>query len=148
MSKSSVNAGESEEERVSGLTNADFLVEMDSLLKLMEEIGRKPEAESTNRNKLVDEIVNLVTEDWGFVMKEVWVRVKEFRERLGCLSFGETVELVCELKRIEERKEMMVMEKSFWNVEYWKDGEIQIGEEDDDAVPDDNASCDEDYDDV
>jgi len=132
-----VNAGESEEERVSGLTNADFLVEMDSLLKLMEEIGRKPEAESTNRNKLVDEIVNLVTEDWGFVMKEVWVRVKEFRERLGCLSFGETVELVCELKRIEERKEMMVMEKSFWNVEYWKDGEIQIGEEDDDAVPDD-----------
>jgi len=25
------------------------------------------------------------------------------------------------------------------NVEYWKDGEIQIGEEDDDAVPDDDA---------
>ena len=25
------------------------------------------------------------------------------------------------------------------NVEYWKDGEIQIREEDDDAVPDDDA---------
>lgn len=98
--------------------NAELLEETDSLLTLIEDIGRKPDSASANGNGLVDEIVNLVGEDWGYIIKEVWVRVMEFRERLGCLSFGEAVELVCELKRMEESKEMrkMVMEKSFWDV--------------------------------
>ncbi|KAF7834453.1 putative clathrin assembly protein [Senna tora] len=113
----------SREERASGLTNADLLEETDSLLTLIDEIGRKPSDSSAsisnNGNKLVEEIANLLEEDWDCIMKEVWARVKEFRERLlGCLSFGEAVELVCELKRMEENKEMrkMVVEGRFWDV--------------------------------
>ncbi|KAI9113970.1 hypothetical protein K1719_015221 [Acacia pycnantha] len=115
-SKSSSDA-ESQEERVSGLMNADLLRETDALVTLIDEIGRKPDCGSTKGNRLVEEIENLVGEDSGSIMKEVCVRLKEFRERLGCLSFGEAVELVYELKRMEESREMktMVVEQSFWD---------------------------------
>ena len=44
-------------------------------------------------------------------MSEVFVRVNEFRERLamGCLGFGEVVELVYVLNRLDRCKEILVM---------------------------------------
>ncbi|XP_054820848.1 putative clathrin assembly protein At4g40080 isoform X1 [Prosopis cineraria] len=117
LGSNSSSDAESQGERVSGLMNADLLGETDALVALIDEIGRKPDCESTKGNRLVEEIENLVGEDWISIMKEVRVRVKEFRERLGCLSFGEAVELVYELKRMEESKGMrrMVAEQSFWD---------------------------------
>ncbi|KAK7247386.1 hypothetical protein RIF29_42269 [Crotalaria pallida] len=97
------------EERVSGLTNADLLSEFDSLVTLVEGICKIPDLASVKGNKLVEEIMNLVHEDWIVTQREVSVGVSEFKERLSCLKFGEAVELVCCLKRLEECKERMMM---------------------------------------
>jgi hypothetical protein len=42
---------------------------------------------------VVGEIVNLVREDWMVVETVMIVEVSGFKERLGCLKFGEAVEL-------------------------------------------------------
>jgi hypothetical protein len=116
------------EERVSGLTNGDLLKEFDSLVTLVEGICKRPNHASNegnknrdkNKNKLVDEIVNLVREDWVVIESVVIVEVSEIKERLGCLEFGEAVELVCCLKRLEECKERVVMilesEQRLWEL--------------------------------
>lgn len=62
-----------------------------------------------NKNKMVDEIVNLVCEDWVVIEREVCVELSEFKERLGFLEFGEVVELVCCLKRLEDCREKVMM---------------------------------------
>lgn len=100
------------EERVSGLTNTDLLTEFDSLVTLVEGICKMPEANYGNGNMLVEEIVKLARGDWGVVQVEVRVRVSEFRERSGGLMFGEAVELVCCLKRLEQCQDrvMEIME--------------------------------------
>ncbi|KAK7276661.1 hypothetical protein RIF29_17805 [Crotalaria pallida] len=43
---------------------------------------------SVKGNKLVEEIMNLVHEDWIVTQTEVSVRVSEFKERLSCLKSG------------------------------------------------------------
>ena len=102
------NSPHDREERVSGLTNGDLLTEFDSLVTVVEAVCKKPDRASTKGNRLVDEIVSLVRKDWVEVVAEVRVGVVEFRERLGGLKFGEAVELVCCLKRLEECKERVV----------------------------------------
>lgn len=82
---------------------------MDSLLVLVEGIGKRPSSSLTTKNKLVDEIVGLVENDGVVGLSELYVRVNEFRERLGSLSFGEGVELVCGMKRLEVCKEKMMV---------------------------------------
>lgn len=112
------------EKGVSYLTNSDLLRETDSLLALMEGIGKRPNTPMSEQNKVVVEIMDLVEDDGVMVMNEVLVRVKEFgeREKLGCLGFGEVVELVCVLKRLEICRERMMMmmevveEKKFWDL--------------------------------
>lgn len=59
-------------------------------------------------NKLVDEIVKLVGEDWIVIQREVCDGVREFKERKSCLKFGEAVGVVCCLKRLQECKERMM----------------------------------------
>lgn len=92
---------------MSGLTNSDLLTEFDSLVDLVEAIYKMPE-HNGNRNALVEEIVKLARGDWRVVQVEVRVRVSEFKERLGGLMFGEAVELVCCLKRLEQCEERVV----------------------------------------
>lgn len=90
----------------------------------MEGIGKRPNTPMSEQNKVVVEIMDLVEDDGVMVMNEVLVRVKEFgeREKLGCLGFGEVVELVCVLKRLEICRERMMMmmevveEKKFWDL--------------------------------
>ncbi|KAJ1405331.1 hypothetical protein SESBI_25880 [Sesbania bispinosa] len=105
------NAPSDSEERASGLANGDLLVEFDSLVTVVEGICKMPDPASSSGNKLVEEIVKLVGEDWVVIEQEVHVRVSEFGERLGCFKFGEAVELVCCLKRLEECREKMVVLK-------------------------------------
>lgn len=105
--------------RVLGVTNSDLLREMDSLVALMEGIVKRPNTPTSENNKVVVEIMDLVEDDGVVVLSEILVRVNEFgeRERLGCLGFGEIVELVCVLKRLEMCRErmMVVEEKGFWD---------------------------------
>jgi len=58
-------------------------------------------------NKLVSKISNLVEEDRIVALREVLVRVNELREHFGFLSFGEMVELVSALNKLEKCKEMV-----------------------------------------
>ncbi|KAL3003890.1 hypothetical protein AAZX31_08G131000 [Glycine max] len=107
------------EDRVSGLVNADLLTEFDSLVALVEGICKRPEPNNVyGNNGLVEEIVKLAREDWGVVEVEVRVRVSEFKERLGGFRFGEVVELVCCLKRLEQCQEMMdgARELGLWDL--------------------------------
>ncbi|TKY47686.1 putative clathrin assembly protein [Spatholobus suberectus] len=106
-----------EEERASGLANGELLRETEALLAVVEGMGNMPDTASWEGNRLVIEIVGLVEEDGVAVLSGVFVRVNEFRERLGCLSFGEVVELVYALNRLEKCKEMMMgaEKQSLWD---------------------------------
>ncbi|PRQ48561.1 putative ANTH domain-containing protein [Rosa chinensis] len=97
-----------QEERISAHMNSDLVRETESLVSLMEEICRRPDFSSLNGNRLVGEILGLVGQDQIAAMNEVSVRVKEFDERLSCMSFGDSVELLSTLKRSEDCKERLL----------------------------------------
>ncbi|ESW31698.1 hypothetical protein PHAVU_002G260200 [Phaseolus vulgaris] len=96
---------ENREDRASGLDNGDLLTEFESLVALIEGLCKRPEP---NGNLLVEEIVKLARGDWGVVQAEVRVRLSEFKVRFGGFKFGEAVELVCCLKRLEQCEEKML----------------------------------------
>ncbi|XVF61545.1 hypothetical protein PTKIN_Ptkin08bG0138300 [Pterospermum kingtungense] len=104
---SSVDKDE-EEDKVSSLINSELLKETNSLVNLLEKICKRPNSLHANGNILVDEVVGLVGEDYLSSIAEVSTRVSEFRERLSCLSFADSVELVCALKRLEDCKERLL----------------------------------------
>ncbi|XVF15263.1 hypothetical protein REPUB_Repub09cG0136000 [Reevesia pubescens] len=97
-----------EEEKVSFLVNKELLKEINSLGNLLEQISKRPDYLHANGNILVDEVLGLVGEDYLSSINEVSIRVSEFRERLSCLSFSDSVELVCSLKRLEDCKERLL----------------------------------------
>lgn len=96
-----------QEETISALMNQDLLKQTVSLVGLMEEICKRPDSLHVKGNKLVGEIMRFVGEDCFSATNEVSIRVKDFRERLNVMSFGESVELVCALKRLENCKERL-----------------------------------------
>lgn len=96
------------EERISALMNQDLLKQTVSLVGLMEEICKRPDSLHVQGNSLVGEIMGFVGEDYLSAINEASIRVSEFRERLSGLSFGESVELVCALKRLENCKERLM----------------------------------------
>lgn len=97
-----------DEERISALMNQDLLKQTVSLVGLMEEICKRPDSLHVQGNSLVGEIMGFVGEDYLSAINEASIRVSEFRERLSGLSFGESVELVCALKRLENCKERLM----------------------------------------
>ncbi|KAE8680676.1 putative clathrin assembly protein [Hibiscus syriacus] len=94
-----------EEDKASSLINSELLKEINSLGNLIEQIARAPGSLNSNCNILVDEVLGSVGEDYLSSINEVSIRVSEFRERLGCLSFVDSVELACALKRLEDCKD-------------------------------------------
>lgn len=113
-----------DEEKVSALMNIDLLKEVDSLLSLLEQMCKTPDCLHVRGNPLVDDIVGLVGGDYLAAINEVSIRVSEFNNRLCCLSLGDSVELVCALKRLEDCKERLsvlshrkrVLIESFWGL--------------------------------
>ncbi|CAK9322051.1 unnamed protein product, partial [Citrullus colocynthis] len=108
-SSSSNEEKERKAEQISGFLNSDLLKETESLVGLIEETSKMPHCLHLNGNRLVDKIYAFVGDDYLSGMKEISIRVTEFHQRLGCLSFGESVELVCVLKRLEDCKEKQIM---------------------------------------
>uniref|UniRef100_A0A9I9DI72 ENTH domain-containing protein n=1 Tax=Cucumis melo TaxID=3656 RepID=A0A9I9DI72_CUCME len=104
-SSSSNEEMERKTEQISGIWNSELLKDTESLVGLIEEISKMPPCLHLNRNRLVDKIYGFVGDDYLAAMKEISIRVTEFHHRLGCLSFGESVELVCALKRLDDFKE-------------------------------------------
>lgn len=118
--------------------NGDLVRETESLVSLMENICRRPESLSLNGNRLVGEILGLVGQDQIAAMNEVSVRVKEFDERLSGMSFGDSVELLSALKRLEDCKERLLTVSStvksdlverFWGLTREMKGRVGVEKE-------------------
>lgn len=116
-----MNKKDGKAEPVSSLLNSDLLREMNALVGVMEEICRVPNSLHLQRNDLVYEAMRLVGEDYGLIQQEIFVRLGEFEDREGELSFDESVELVMLLKRLEgckERLKEVLLKKrndAFWD---------------------------------
>lgn len=123
-SSSCTTEKDNQEQQISALMNKDLLKEIVSLVGLLEQICKIPDFLHLKCHKLMDEIMGFVGEDYLSAINEVSVRVNEFKERLDSLSFGESVELVCALKRLEDCKERLSVLSttkrdhigSFWNL--------------------------------
>lgn len=108
-------------ERVSSLLNSGLLIEMNALVGIIEEICRIPNSLDLQRNDLVYEAMRLVGEDYRLIQQEIFVRLCEFEDREGELSYGESVELGMLLKRLvgcKERLKEVLMKKrndAFWD---------------------------------
>ncbi|KAK8693161.1 hypothetical protein V6N13_070755 [Hibiscus sabdariffa] len=98
---------EEQKEKISSLINSQLLKEINSLGNLIEQISSMPDSSHSYGNLLVEEVEGLVGEDYLSSIHEVSIRVGEFKERLSCLSFFDSVELVLTLKRLEACKERL-----------------------------------------
>uniref|UniRef100_A0A2P2J3S3 Putative clathrin assembly protein At4g40080 n=1 Tax=Rhizophora mucronata TaxID=61149 RepID=A0A2P2J3S3_RHIMU len=114
-SSSSTADKDKEEEKVSAVMNPQLLKEIGSLVGLLEEICQSPDGNNDNdnnnnrnRNNLADEIMDLVCGDYMSAINSILIRVDEFKQRLSCLSFGDSVELGCVLKRLENCKDRIL----------------------------------------
>ncbi|KAL3527588.1 hypothetical protein ACH5RR_012244 [Cinchona calisaya] len=96
-----------QEERISSSLNQNLIKDVDSLVGMIEEICEVPDPSFVEGNKLLNEVISLLGNDYLSTVNELLSRLGEFNERLGCLSFGESVELVCVLKRLEDCKEKL-----------------------------------------
>ncbi|KAK4791418.1 hypothetical protein SAY86_031831 [Trapa natans] len=136
-SNSSILEKKKSEEAVTGRLNSHLLRDIDSLVYLIEDTCKMPESTThLHTTELLRRVKSLVAEDHVFIMNEVTVRVKEFRERLGLLNFGESIELVCALKRLEicEEKlstmfELKVSMESLWGLVREPKCNLRKGEE-------------------
>ncbi|KAI3462103.1 hypothetical protein Pfo_018766 [Paulownia fortunei] len=96
---------ENQEQRISSFLNVDLIKDVDSLVLLIEEICKLPDSLLVEGNIIVKDIMGLLSNDYLTSVNEVLSRLGELKERLSCLSFGDSVELVCALKRLEDCKE-------------------------------------------
>ena len=98
-----------EEEQVSALTNQVLIQEVTSLVDVIEETYKAPDSLHLDGDRLLGEVLGLVGGDYLSAVNEFSLRINEVAERLSVLSFGESVELVCALKRLENCKERSSM---------------------------------------
>ncbi|KAH6822627.1 hypothetical protein C2S53_020444 [Perilla frutescens var. hirtella] len=98
---------ENKEHRISSFLNVDLVKEFDSLVVLIEEICKVPDNLAAEGDKLVTEITGLLLSDYISSVNEILLRLGEFNERVSSLSFGDSVELVCGLKRLQDCRERL-----------------------------------------
>uniref|UniRef100_A0A5B7AFE1 ENTH domain-containing protein n=1 Tax=Davidia involucrata TaxID=16924 RepID=A0A5B7AFE1_DAVIN len=99
---------EKQDERVSSFMNIDLIRDVDSVVAVIEEICKVPDSLHVEGNKFLDEVMGLVGGDFLSAVEEISLRLGEFKERLSCLSYRESVELMSGLKRLEECKERLM----------------------------------------
>lgn len=68
-----------------------------------------PDSLLVEGNKLLYEVMSLLGNDYLSAVNEVLLRLSEFKIRLSCLSFGDSVDLVCVLKRLENCQERLLV---------------------------------------
>lgn len=98
---------ENQEEKISSILNQDLIRDIDSLIGLLEEICKIPDPRFVEGNKLLNEVIGLLSKDYLSVVNEILPRLGEVTQRLGCLSFSDSVELTCGLKRLEDCQEKL-----------------------------------------
>ncbi|GAV62760.1 ANTH domain-containing protein [Cephalotus follicularis] len=100
---------DNQEDKVSTYMNSDLQRELNSLVSLLEEYCKRPDILLLHGNCFVGEVIGLVDEDFLSSINEVSIRANEFKERLSCLGFDDSIELVCALKRLEDCKEKLMV---------------------------------------
>ncbi|KAI3451197.1 hypothetical protein Pfo_007862 [Paulownia fortunei] len=98
---------ENQEQRISSFLNVDLIKDVDSLVLLIEEICKVPDSLVVEGDMLVKEIMGLLSNDYLSSVNEILLRLGELNERLSCLSFADSVELVCALKRLKDCRERL-----------------------------------------
>ncbi|KAK3042937.1 hypothetical protein RJ639_001013 [Escallonia herrerae] len=97
------------EETISSIMNPDLIRDVDSLMRVIKEMCKAPDSLLLEGNKLLYEIMGLMGGDYLSAVNEVLLRLGEFKERLSCLSFGDSVELACCLNRLEDCKDRLLV---------------------------------------
>ncbi|KAJ4966138.1 hypothetical protein NE237_017987 [Protea cynaroides] len=95
-------------DKITALLNRDLLKEMGALVGVVEEICKAPDSLFLQGNRLIQEVISLMDEDYRSTQKEISFRVDELRQRVNSLSFEEAVELVRWLKRLENCKQRVI----------------------------------------
>lgn len=96
-----------QEERISTFSSQDLVRDVDSLVGMIEEICKVPDPRFVEGSKLLYEVISLLSNDYLSTVNAVLSRLSEFNVRMSCLSFAESVELACALKRLEDCKEKL-----------------------------------------
>ncbi|PKU70454.1 putative clathrin assembly protein At4g40080 [Dendrobium catenatum] len=87
---------------VSSLLTRDLISELDTLTKFLAEAFSPPELPDGNR--LLAEVMRVVNEDRITAENGIAIRLGEVRERIDPVGFGDAVELVFVLRRLEEHR--------------------------------------------
>ncbi|KAK4417118.1 putative clathrin assembly protein [Sesamum alatum] len=98
---------EKQEHRISSFLNLDLIKDVDSIVTLIEEICNVPDSLAREGDMLLQEIMGLLLNDYISSVNEILLRLGEINERTSCLSFGDSVELVCALKRLQDCQERL-----------------------------------------
>ncbi|XP_010555399.1 PREDICTED: putative clathrin assembly protein At4g40080 [Tarenaya hassleriana] len=106
-STSSAAQRDDEDEKLSSLSNTDILGEIDALVCLLEVACKIPDLTLPQGKNLAEEITRFVGEDCISSIDKLFSRINEFRQRSSDIGFGDSVELVCALKRIESSREKL-----------------------------------------
>lgn len=75
---------------------------------MFEELCKVPDSFLVQGNKLLYEVMVLLGNDFLLEVNEIELRLTEFKERLGHLSFDESVDLVCNLNRLDNCKDKLL----------------------------------------
>ncbi|CAN4114859.1 unnamed protein product [Withania somnifera] len=100
-------SAQKQHEKISCLLNADLIRDVDSLIQFMEELFNLPDSLLPEGNKLLYEVISIMSKDYLSMVNELLLRLSEFKERLSCLSFVDSVELGFILKRLQGCKERL-----------------------------------------
>lgn len=76
---------------------------------MIEELCKVPDSLLVQGNKLLYEVMVLLGNDFLLAVNEIVLRLTEFKERLDHLSFGESVDLACNLNRLNNCKEKLLL---------------------------------------
>lgn len=98
---------DNQEETISSSLNVELIKEVDSLIVLIEEMCKAPDHTPVEGNILLNEVMGLLTNDYLSAVNEILLRLGEFKERLSYQTFGDSVELICALNRLENCKDRM-----------------------------------------
>lgn len=100
---------DSQEGRIPSFLDVDLIKDVDSLIGLIEEMCKAPDPTQVEGNILLNEVMGLLGEDYLSAVNEILLRFGEFKKRLSCQSFGDSVELIHALKRLENCKDRMAI---------------------------------------
>lgn len=104
-SSCSVLEREKQQDAISSFMNSDLIRDFVLLVGVVEEICKVPDNLLVERDKILHGVTELLANDYLSTVNEILLRLSEFKERLGLLSFNDSVELASALDRVTACKE-------------------------------------------